>query len=75
MGWGDPDMPDPSSWHWARLQPLAKALILAGVEVVPVLYADEVVEAVRARLLTCDGVMVWVDPLDDEQDRSRLDLS
>lgn len=70
---GDPDMPDQSSRHRARLQPLTEALIQAGVEVQPVIYADEAIEAVRAQLLQCHGVMVWVDPLDNGRDRSRLD--
>src|SRR5215212_6227260 len=70
---GNPEAPDQPTRHRARLQPLAEALTEAGVEVEPVVYLDDAVEAVRARLLRCDGAMVWVDPLDDGRDRSRLD--
>jgi len=43
------------------------------VEVEWVVYSDDTVGAVRDRLLRCDGAMVWVNPLDDGRDRSRLD--
>jgi len=39
----------------------------------PVLYSEETEETVRARLLSMDGVLVWVDPLREGKDRSRLD--
>ena len=70
---GDPDAPDRPTRHQARLQPLTEALAAAGVEVEPVVYLDDAVEAARDRLLRCDGAMVWVDPLDDGRDRSCLD--
>ncbi|MDN3564359.1 Cj0069 family protein [Paeniroseomonas aquatica] len=70
---GNPDAPDPFSRHRTRLEPLTEALTQAGVTVEPVLYADEATDTVRDQLLRCDGVMVWVNPLADGQDRSRLD--
>src|SRR4051812_12689624 len=70
---GDPEAPDRPTKHGTRLQPLADALIEVGIEIEPVVYFDDAVEAVRDRLLQCDGLMVWVDPLADGQDRSRLD--
>jgi hypothetical protein len=70
---GDPDAPDRPARHQERLRPLAQALAAAGVAVEPLAYLDEAVEEARARLLRCDGAMVWVDPLDDGRDRSRLD--
>jgi hypothetical protein len=70
---GNPDAPDQPTTHLARLQPLADALIEAGAEIEPVVYFDDTVEAVRDRLLQCDGVMVWVNPLANGRDRSRLD--
>ena len=70
---GNPDAPDEPTRHQARLQPLTLALTAAGVRVEPVAYFDDAVDAVRDRLLRCDGAMVWVDPLDDGRDRSRLD--
>jgi len=41
------------------------------VEQVP--YGDDVVEEVREQLLTLDGVLVWVNPIQDGQDRRLLD--
>jgi len=38
-----------------------------------VLYAEEVEETIRARLLSVEGALVWVDPLSGGRDRSRLD--
>jgi hypothetical protein len=38
-----------------------------------VLYSEETEETIRARLLSMDGVVVWVDPLSGGKDRSRLD--
>ncbi len=70
---GDPRAPDLPTKHRTRLQPLAGALAEAGMEVEWVACADDAVEAVRDRLLRCDGAMVWVNPLDDGRDRSRLD--
>ncbi len=70
---GDPNAPDRPTRHRERLQPLIHALTDAGIEIEPVVYFDETAEAVRERLLRCDGVMVWVNPLADGRDRSRLD--
>jgi hypothetical protein len=70
---GDPSVPDRPTRHSDRLQPLIQALADAGVTTEPVVYFDDTAEAVRDHLLQCDGVMVWVNPLADGHDRSRLD--
>ena len=70
---GDPKAPDQPTRHRDRLQPLTRALAEMEIEVEPVVYFDNAVEAIRGRLLRCDGAMVWVNPLADGQDRSRLD--
>src|SRR5262249_6597437 len=36
-------------------------------------YSEEAAAEVRAQLLGCAGVLVWVDPLDKGRDRSDLD--
>lgn len=36
-------------------------------------YADDIVDQVRAQLLSCDGVLVWVDPLFNGRNRIVLD--
>ncbi|MEP7054415.1 MAG: Cj0069 family protein [Actinomycetota bacterium] len=57
----------------ARLGPLLAALEELGVAVEPVVYADEAVDAVREQLSSLDGVLVWVNPIQDGADRSQLD--
>ena len=44
-----------------------------GVEAEPVVYSDDTVERVREQLLGLDGVLVWVNPVERGQDRSKLD--
>ncbi|HJS92230.1 MAG TPA: Cj0069 family protein [Steroidobacteraceae bacterium] len=56
-----------------RLQPLLSAFDGHGVDAEPVVYCEEWHDAARARLLHCDGVLVWVDPISDGRDRTRLD--
>lgn len=70
---GDPRVPDQPTQHPARLEPLVAALAAAGVVVEPVAWFDDAPEAARERLLGCNGAMVWVNPLANGQDRSRLD--
>jgi hypothetical protein len=48
-------------------------LAALGVETRQIIYFDEDVEAARHSLLDCDGVMVWINPLADGRDRSRVD--
>ena len=56
-----------------RLAPLPPAFVELGAVVEPVVYADDQVDQVREQLLGLDGVLVWVNPLQDGADRSRLD--
>jgi hypothetical protein len=49
------------------------ALAERGLVGVPVVYADEVAERVRNRLLGLDGVLVWVNPIESGRDRTTLD--
>ena len=56
----------------SRLAATATALRAAGLEVIGVPYADETVEQVRAQLLRVDGVLVWVNPMEQGRDRSVL---
>ena len=39
----------------------------------PVVYSDDAVEDVRAQLLGLDGVLVWVNPIEQGLDRAQLD--
>jgi len=61
-----------------RFKGVFDALTANGVEPEGVVYAEEVEEDVRRRLLAVDGVLVWVDPIskawdESTRDRSRLD--
>ncbi|HTF46335.1 MAG TPA: Cj0069 family protein [Pseudonocardia sp.] len=55
------------------LAPLVRAFAELGVGVEPVVYCDDAVEEVRDQLVGLDGVLVWVNPVQDGADRSRLD--
>jgi hypothetical protein len=56
-----------------RLRAMFHAFAALGVEAEPVVYSDDAVEAVREQLLELDGVLVWVNPIEQGLDRSRLD--
>jgi hypothetical protein len=56
-----------------RLRPVFEALAGLDVAAEPVVYSDEFVEEVRNQLQQLDGILVWVDPITDGQNRSRLD--
>jgi hypothetical protein len=49
------------------------ALRQLGAEVEPVLHQDDALESVRGQLLGLDGVLVWVNPVQDGLNRWHLD--
>ena len=55
------------------LGPLYDALAALGAAVVPVPYSDDAVNEVREELLALDGVLVWVNPIQDGVSRALLD--
>src|SRR5262245_46691153 len=57
----------------SRFKAMFAALAEVGVDAEPVVYEDDVRDAVRARLATLDGVLVWVNPIHDGRDRGKLD--
>jgi len=69
------DAPDASGRlvQTCKLSGVFAAFAALGVEARPVVYADDRVEAVREELLELDGVLVWVNPIQDGLDRSLLD--
>jgi len=69
---GDRAAADPLATN-PRLVPVFAALGAAGIEPSPVLYSEFFDAEVRDTLLSRDGVLVWVDPLSDGRDRTRLD--
>ena len=57
----------------SRFKAIFAALADAGVDADPVVYEDDVLEAVRAQLDTFDGVLVWVNPIHEGRNRANLD--
>lgn len=56
-----------------RLRGVFAAFADLGVAAEAVIYSDEAVDEVRERLLALDGVLVWVNPVEQGRDRSLLD--
>jgi hypothetical protein len=50
-----------------------EALTALGIRAEPAIYADDMADGVREQLLKVDGVLVWVDPISDGQNRIQLD--
>ena len=56
-----------------RFHRVFEALAEQGIEAVPAVYADDIVDEVRQQLLAFDGVLVWVDPIHEGMNRAVLD--
>ena len=56
-----------------RLSAVFEVLASLSVAAEPAVYSDEIVDEVRNQLLRLDGVLVWVDPISDGHNRSKLD--
>ena len=57
----------------SRFSAIFAALADVGVAAVPVVYEDDVLDAVGEQLATVDGVLVWVNPIHERRDRANLD--
>ena len=57
----------------SRLKAVFAALREAGIDAEPIVYEDDVLDAVRAQLAALDGVLVWVNPIHDGRNRANLD--
>src|SRR5262249_39914147 len=57
----------------SRFKAVFAALADVGVDAEPVVYEDDVLDAVRAQLVTFDGVLVWVNPIHEGRNRANLD--
>jgi hypothetical protein len=57
----------------SRFKAVFAVLTEVGVCAEPVVYEDDVRDAVRAQLSTFDGVLVWVNPIHEGRNRARLD--
>jgi hypothetical protein len=69
------DPPDPASplARTCKLRGVFAAFEGLGVHAEPVVYSDDEVDAVRDQLLALDGVLVWVNPIEQGRDRAKLD--
>ncbi len=56
-----------------RFAHIAKSLAEVGIPAEPAVYHDDFVDEVRRQLLQVDGVLVWVNPIEGDHDRSILD--
>ena len=56
-----------------RFKDIFAALANLGVDAEPVVYEDDVLDAVRAQLARLDGVLVWVNPIHEGRNRAKLD--
>jgi hypothetical protein len=57
----------------SRFKSVFAALAALGIAAEPVIYEDDVTDAVRAQLVTLDGVLVWVNPIHEGRNRANLD--
>jgi hypothetical protein len=57
----------------SRFKAVFAALADVGIDAEPVVYEDDVLEAVRGQLDTFDGVLVWVNPIHHGRNRANLD--
>jgi Domain of unknown function (DUF6815) len=56
-----------------RFADLFRAFAAKGIHAEPAVYHDDFCTEIRERLLQLDGVLVWVNPIQDGRDRSILD--
>ncbi|WP_407150639.1 Cj0069 family protein [Bradyrhizobium sp. ORS 86] len=70
---GDESARRTASPETSRFSAVFAALADVGVDAAPVVYEDDVLDAVRTQLATFDGVLVWVNPIHDGRNRANLD--
>ena len=56
-----------------RFTKVLQALAGLGMHAEPAIYDDDFCDEIRQQLMTVDGVLVWVNPIEGERDRSVLD--
>jgi len=56
-----------------KLHEMFRSFAALGVPAQPVVYSDDTAEAVRDQLLNLEGVLVWVNPIEQGLDRTKLD--
>jgi len=56
-----------------RYHRIFEELAARGIAAEPAVYADDMADEVYTQLMTVDGVLVWVNPLEDGRTRAKLD--
>lgn len=56
-----------------RYRRIFEELEAHGIHAEPAVYADDMLDEIRQQLTATDGVLVWVNPLDDGVTRAKLD--
>ena len=59
--------------HSTRYHRVFAELQALGIDAEPSVYAEDLINEVRAQLMKVDGVLVWVNPLDNGRTREQLD--
>lgn len=70
---GDREARRTATWESSRYRVVAEALTAQGLDVVPVVYHDELAGEVGEQIKRVDVVLVWVNPIEGGRDRSVLD--
>src|SRR5487761_2431067 len=70
---GDRSIESPAPRPDRQLGPLFDAFRKLPVTLVPIPFADDAVDEVREEVMTCDGVLVWVNPIQDGVNRAQVD--
>lgn len=70
---GDREARRDATPHNNRLNRVFEALAAVGIHAEPAIYADDMAPVVREQLLELDGVLIWVDPISNGQNRIVLD--
>ena len=70
---GDEAARSSASPETGRFKAIFAALADIGIDAEQVVYEDDVIDAVRAQLAGCDGVLVWVNPIHEGRNRATLD--
>ena len=70
---GDHETRNTATLEGNHLRGVAEALRAVGVEAEPAVYSDAFADEVRQQLSGVDGVLVWVNPIEQGRDRTLLD--
>ncbi|MDE2127800.1 MAG: Cj0069 family protein [Armatimonadetes bacterium] len=73
MWHGDREARQTASLAAGRFEPMANALRHSGLEPVPVVFNNDFADEAREDLRGLDAVLVWVNPIEQDRDRSVLD--